>query len=79
MQATDDSDFDDGFGSDLMGDAQDRTELSAMNELEREMILADRSEARDREKERRRNARLVRQRTKDASQVAMLGCACADA
>ncbi|KAK9809057.1 hypothetical protein WJX72_008658 [[Myrmecia] bisecta] len=61
--------FDDGYGSDLMGDAADRQRLMAMNELEREMILADRAEARDRERERRRNAKLIQARQTEPEQL----------
>ncbi len=53
--------FADGYGSDLMGDEADRGRLGAMTELERELILAERAEARDTERERARNARLARQ------------------
>lgn len=52
---------DDGYGSDLMGDDEDRARLAAMTEMEREMELFERSEARDRRREARRNARLLKQ------------------
>ena len=41
------SDYDDGYGSDLMGDSEDRERLLAMNELDREMELYERQEKRD--------------------------------
>ena len=53
------SDIDDGFGSDLMGDLEDRAALMAMNELEREVIISERAEKRDAELARRRTARLA--------------------
>ena len=52
---------DDGYGSDLMGDDEDRARLAALTEMEREMELFERSEARDRRREARRNARLLKQ------------------
>ena len=54
----------DGYGSDLIGDEEDRARLAALNELEREMILAERSEARDRKRERRD---LLKQRQREAA------------
>jgi len=41
------ADYDDGYDDDLMGDAEDRKRLMAMNELDREMELYDRQEKRD--------------------------------
>jgi len=41
------SDYEDGFGDDLMGDEEDRQRLMAMNELDREMELFERQERRD--------------------------------
>jgi hypothetical protein len=64
-----DTDYGDGYGSDLIGDEDDREKLMAMNELEREMILADRSEARDREREKRSTALLLQQRHRETDQV----------
>ena len=61
--------YEDGYGSDLMGDEEDRAALGAMTELERELELADRGEARDREIERRRAARLAQQRQAVAERV----------
>ena len=61
MQALSEEEFDDGYGSDLMGDDEDRAKLMAMSELDREMILADRAEDRDRGRERLQNARLAKQ------------------
>lgn len=52
---------DDGYGDDLYGDDEDRARLAAMNEMEREMELFERSEARDRRREARRNKRLLKQ------------------
>lgn len=52
---------DDGYGDDLYGDDEDRSRLAAMNEMEREMELFERSEARDRRREARRNKRLLKQ------------------
>jgi len=44
---------DDGYGSDLMGGDDDRERLAAMTELDREMILADRAEERDKARQRK--------------------------
>jgi hypothetical protein len=52
---------DDGYGSDLYGDDDDRARLAAMTDLDREMELFERSEARERRREARRNARLLQQ------------------
>lgn len=60
-EESDASDFDDGYGSDLFGDDDDREALEKMTELEREMILAQRGEERDAAMERRRNAKMLRQ------------------
>lgn len=43
-------DYDDGYGSDLYYDEEDRAELMAKTQLEREMILAKRAEERDNRK-----------------------------
>ena len=40
-------DYEDGYDSDLMGDAEDRAKMQAMTELDREMVLFDRQERRD--------------------------------
>ena len=69
VQEMSEDEFEDGYGSDLMGDEEDRAKLMAMNELQREMILADRAEERDKERERLRNARLAKQ-AQQASQKA---------
>ncbi len=61
QQADSDGEFDDGYGSDLMGDDEDRMKLSAMNELEREMILAERADARDAARERHRAEKSLKQ------------------
>ena len=63
------SDVDDGYGSDLMGDEEDRVRLASMNELEREMELADRSERRDKELERRRTARMLKQQQRSTAKA----------
>lgn len=44
-----------------MGDDEDRARLAAMNELERELVLAERAEQRDEMKERRQTARVLKQ------------------
>eukprot|EP00798_Chlamydomonas_sp_ICE-L_P017800 gene17800-24175_t len=49
----DDLGDEDGYGSDLYIDEEDRRKLEAMTELEREMILADRAEERDKLRQRR--------------------------
>ena len=54
------SDVNDGYGSDLMGDADDRAHLATLTELERESVLFDRAEARDNELKRRRALRLAK-------------------
>ena len=51
-----DSDVDD-YGPDLMGDDADREYLAGLNELEREMVLAERAERRETEVARRRTLR----------------------
>jgi hypothetical protein len=68
-QGSFDDEFDDGYGSDLMGDEEDREKLMAMDELAREMILAERAEKRDEERERLRNAKMIKQREQAAKQV----------
>ena len=55
----------DGYDSELIGDDEDRARLNNMNELEREMILAERAEAREQARERRKQAQMVEQRTRD--------------
>lgn len=42
-----------GYGSDLYIDEEDRRKLESMTELEREMILAERAEERDKQRQRR--------------------------
>ena len=67
---SDDSEIDDGYDSDLMGDDDDREKLEKMTELDREMILAQRGEDRDAAEERRRNAKMLRKQSQTAvSQV----------
>lgn len=66
-QGDSDVEFDDGYGSDLMGDEEDRAKLMAMTELEREMILAERAEKRDEERER---MKLLKRRQQQAAQKA---------
>ena len=44
-----------------MGDDEDRMKLSAMNELDREMILAERADARDAARERHRAEKSLKQ------------------
>ena len=51
------SDVDDGFGPDLVGDAADRARLAAMAEVDREMVIFERGEARRVEVQRRRTLR----------------------
>ena len=45
--------FDDGFGDDFMGDAEDRAALAKLPEVEREQIIFERTEARKTAQERR--------------------------
>eukprot|EP00191_Tetraselmis_sp_GSL018_P005387 CAMPEP_0177598450 /NCGR_PEP_ID=MMETSP0419_2-20121207/12361_1 /TAXON_ID=582737 /ORGANISM="Tetraselmis sp., Strain GSL018" /LENGTH=257 /DNA_ID=CAMNT_0019090907 /DNA_START=147 /DNA_END=917 /DNA_ORIENTATION=+ len=52
----DEDEFGDGYDAELYKDEEDRQRLAAMTELEREMILAERAEQRDKLKERRLNA-----------------------
>lgn len=59
------AEFSDEFGSDLYGDDEDRARLEAMTELEREMILADRAEKRDKARQRRE----ILQKAKGADKV----------
>ena len=63
------SDYDDGYGSDLMGDEDDRARLGAMTELDREMELADRAEAREKELEKRQTIRALKDQQRKATQV----------
>lgn len=63
------SDYDDGYGSDLMGDEEDRARLAGLTELDREMELADRAEAREKELERRQTVRALKQQQRKTSQV----------
>ena len=66
------SEYDDGYGSDLMGDDDDRARLAAMTELDREMELADRAETREKELERRQTMRALKDKQRLASQVAFI-------
>lgn len=63
----------DGYDSELVGDEADRARLNKMSELDREMILAERSEAREQAKERRRQAQMVEQRTRDTRAIDKVG------
>ena len=45
-RTSDEEDFDDGLGDDLMGDEDDRARLMAMTEVERERVLAERADKR---------------------------------
>ena len=51
----------DGYGKDLIRGSADQAELDKLTEFERENELFQRAEARDREIERRRHARLLQQ------------------
>ncbi len=51
----------DGYGKDLIRDSVDRAGLEKLTEFEREYELSQRAEARDREIERRRHAKLLQQ------------------
>jgi RNA polymerase-associated protein RTF1 len=55
---------DDGFDEDFYGDADDREKLEAMNEMEREVILAERRENRERAVERAAMRRRLNQEKK---------------
>lgn len=57
---SDDSELDDGYGSDLYKNDEDREALEMLTELEREMILSQRGEDRDAALERRRNAKMLK-------------------
>lgn len=57
---------DDGYDSDLYAGDEDRDRLQAMTELDREMILADRAEKRDQDRQRRQ---LLQQQRSMAVQV----------
>jgi len=50
------SDFEDGYDDDLMGDEEDRAHLMSLTELERETIIFERHEAREKLKEAREKA-----------------------
>ena len=61
--------FEDGFEDDLMGDEEDRKKLMAMTELDREMLLADRGEARE-ELQRQKQIMLNAKAARDAKKAA---------
>eukprot|EP01050_Picozoa_sp_SAG11_P020420 SAG11_NODE_3438_length_2448_cov_1.520647_1_plen_608_part_00 len=70
------NEFDDGFGEDLMGDADDRATLAAMSEMQREEVIADRSEARRKMRERQETQRQIKaaqKREKEAAATAKKG------
>jgi RNA polymerase-associated protein RTF1 len=67
----DDSDLDLDEG--LFQDEEDRRKLLAMTELDREMILAERAEQRDKERQRRE---LLQQQRASSQKVLMGLCAC---
>jgi RNA polymerase-associated protein RTF1 len=54
--------YGDGFGDDLMGDDDDRAKLSAMTELEREELLADRRDRRAQTRDRERIIQMAREK-----------------
>ena len=70
QQGKSDDDFEDGYDSDLMGDEADRARLNAMDELDREMILADRAEARDAAMERKRAEQALKQQQEQQQRAA---------
>jgi RNA polymerase-associated protein RTF1 len=59
---SEDDDPDDPYDSDLYIDEADRQELAGKTELEREMILAERAEERDRIKQRKEILRRAREK-----------------
>jgi RNA polymerase-associated protein RTF1 len=61
---------DDGYGSDYMGDDEDRARLAAMGEREREEVLFQRSEKRQDAEERRRVVEEARRRERDKAAAA---------
>ena len=70
QQGKSEDEFEDGYDSDLMGDEEDRSRLNAMDELDREMILADRAEARDAAMERKRAEQALRQQQEQQQRAA---------
>ena len=70
QQGKSDDEFEDGYDSDLMGDEEDRARLNAMDELDREMILADRAEARDAAMERKRAEQALKQQQEQQQRAA---------
>ena len=70
QQGKSDDEFEDGYDSALMGDEADRARLNAMDELDREMILADRAEARDAAMERKRAEQALRQQLEQQQRAA---------
>ena len=62
---SDDNEYGDGYDSELVGDEEDRAKLRAMTELQREQVIADRMENRQRLQERRRILRMAKE--KDAA------------
>eukprot|EP00753_Platysulcus_tardus_P003277 PLAT12348.2.p1 GENE.PLAT12348.2~~PLAT12348.2.p1 ORF type:complete len:685 (-),score=357.23 PLAT12348.2:57-2111(-) len=57
----DEDDEDDGYGSDMIGDEDDRAMLDSLPEMQREMILAERYEQRRKKRERAALKRTLRQ------------------
>lgn len=55
-----------------MADDEDRARLAAMNELDRELVLAERAEKRDEMQERRQTARVLKQQQQQAAAKANL-------
>jgi RNA polymerase-associated protein RTF1 len=62
------SEFDDGYGDDLMGNEEDRNYLEKLSEKERETELFKRAERRDQLKRRWEIERKLKQSRKDANQ-----------
>lgn len=67
--STDDDEYGDGYGSDLMGDDTDRARLAAMTELDREMELLERSDRRAELQEKRKLARQQQEQQAAADKV----------
>ena len=68
VEVSDDNEYGDGYDSELVGDEDDREKLRAMTELQREQVIAERMDNRQRLQERRRILRMAKE--KDAAAVA---------
>jgi RNA polymerase-associated protein RTF1 len=59
--------YDDGYDSEYIGDEKDAENLEAMNQVDRELIIEERREKRQREKDKRKLEREAKQRDNNAT------------